>query len=169
MTDHSKRGFFDEGAAPADLIDDLPTSSRAAEVRTALAMVDREREMREELRAEVERLREARSEAVHELSRVIEERDAARNGRQGADAAVRVLEAERDRLREELGYFKTQAVVAREAETEAEHLRDVLGTIADKAKYLSEPAWNLEGCALVGQQIFRDASAALDEQEADRG
>jgi hypothetical protein len=37
----------------------LPTSSRAAEVRTALNMVDRERDERERLRAEVERLREA--------------------------------------------------------------------------------------------------------------
>ena len=57
----------------------------------------------EELRREVDRLREKRSEAVHELSRVIEERDAARNGRQGADAAVRVLEAKGDRLRAALG------------------------------------------------------------------
>ena len=88
------------------------------------------------------------------LARAMRERDDAR--------------AEAGRLREELGYFKTQAVVAREAETEAEHLRDVLGTIADKAKYLSEPAWNLEGCALVGQQIYRDASAALDEGEETR-
>ena len=74
--------------APGDLIDNLPTSSRAADVKTALAMVDREREMREELRAEVDRLRA--------------ERDAARNGRQGADAAVRVLEAAAERLREDM-------------------------------------------------------------------
>ena len=41
-----------EGEQPS--IDGLPTSSRAAEVKTALAMVDREREMREELRGRLE-------------------------------------------------------------------------------------------------------------------
>jgi t-SNARE complex subunit (syntaxin) len=40
-----------EGDQPT--IDDLPTSSRAAEVRTALDMVDREREERERLRRQL--------------------------------------------------------------------------------------------------------------------
>jgi hypothetical protein len=43
---------------------------------------------------------------------------------------------------------------------------DPLGKVIDLAKYLSEPAWNLEGCALVGKQIYELAVAA---QEQHRG
>lgn len=37
---------------------------------------------------------------------------------------------------------------------------DPLAKVIDLARYLSEPAWNLEGCALVGKQIYELAVAA---------
>lgn len=43
---------------------------------------------------------------------------------------------------------------------------DPLGKVIDLAKYLSEPAWNLEGCALVGQQIY---DLAVTAQQQHRG
>jgi len=49
-----------------------------------------------------------------------------------------------------------------EAKAEVERLRAALSRIADRAKYLSEPAWTPEGCALVGKQIYRWATDALD-------
>lgn len=53
-----------EGEQP--MIDDLPTSSRAADVKTALAMVDREREMREDLRRRLEGAERAKRHAEAE-------------------------------------------------------------------------------------------------------
>lgn len=47
------------------------------------------------------------------------------------------------------------------AETRRRHLEETLSRIFDRAKYLTEPAWDLEGCALVGQQICRWAADAL--------
>lgn len=44
-----------------------------------------------------------------------------------------------------------------------------LAKIADKAKYLSEPAWNLEGCALVGKQIYAWAVEAMESLDHSRG
>jgi hypothetical protein len=44
-----------------------------------------------------------------------------------------------------------------------------LAKIADKAKYLSEPAWTPEGCAIVGQQIHAWAVEAMDAHTTTRG
>ena len=44
-----------------------------------------------------------------------------------------------------------------------------LRKIADKAKYLSEPAWTVEGCAVVGRQIHEWAVEALDALPPTRG
>lgn len=52
-----ERGLFAEGAAPLDLIDDLPTRDPRP-LKEALALVDAGKRERQELRAEVARLRE---------------------------------------------------------------------------------------------------------------
>jgi len=61
------------------------------------------------------------------------------------------------------GYWEQEALIA---EAENERLRLALAKIADKAKYLGEPAWNLEGCALVGKQIHRWAADAVAGKQA---
>ena len=65
--------------------------------------------------------------------------------------------------------MKSDAQVAVEAIEENRQLREALNKIADKAKYLSEPAWTLEGCAIVGKQIHRWAADALAGKRASRG
>lgn len=68
-----------------------------------------------------------------------------------AEDAVTQLVAEHRRLREELGYFKTQAVVSREAETENGRLRALIREAHDDPHAELTVDW------------LSRASAALDE------
>ena len=104
----------------------MKATTHDAGVPPILSRVMRERDA---LTREVELLRhaadaeaEAGDEARAQAKRLRAERDAARNGRQGADAAVRVLEAKGDRLRTALG--KLDWLTSSPGDMRSEEMRD---------------------------------------------